>query len=102
MKINIKCNVENLTVNNEKIKLVNVAKYLGDSFNSKGSYADLCKDRVDRASGSIHELLALYREATFGTQQIETTLILYQSIFLPRLVYNCESWSRGGATPNGD
>ena len=47
LKINSKCNGENLTVNNEKIKLV--TKYLGDSFNSKGSYADLCKDRVDRA-----------------------------------------------------
>ena len=42
-KINSKCNGENLSVNSEKIKLVNVAKYLGDSFNSKGSYADLCK-----------------------------------------------------------
>ena len=52
LKINSKCNGENLTVNNEKIKLVNVAKYLGDSFNSKGSYAGLCKDRVDRARGS--------------------------------------------------
>ena len=93
LKINSKCNGENLTVNNEKIKLVNVAKYLGDSFNSKGSYADLCKERVDRARGSTHELLALCREVTFGTQQIETMLILYQSIFLPRLIYNYESWS---------
>ena len=33
LKINRKCNGENLTVNNEKIKLVNVAKYSGDSFN---------------------------------------------------------------------
>ena len=94
MKSISKCNGENLTVNNEKIKLVNVAKYLGDSFNSKGSYADLCKDRVDRARGSTHELLALGREeVTFGTQQIETMLSLYQSIFLPRLIYNCGSWS---------
>ena len=29
LKINSKCNGENLTVNNEKIILVNVAKYLG-------------------------------------------------------------------------
>ena len=97
LKINSKCNGENLTVNNEKVKLVNVAKYLGDSFNSKGSHADLCKERVDRARararGSTHELLALCREATFGTQQIETMLTLYQSIFLPRLIHNCESWS---------
>ena len=59
LKINSKCSGENLTANNGKIKLVNVAKYLGDSFNSKGSYADLCKDRVDKARDSTHELLAL-------------------------------------------
>ena len=51
LKINSKCNGENLIVNNEKMKLVNVAKYLGDSFSSKGSDADLCKDRVDRTRG---------------------------------------------------
>ena len=51
LKINSKSNGENLIVNNEKIKLVKVAEYLGDSSNSKGSYADLCKDRVDRARG---------------------------------------------------
>ena len=89
LKISSKCNGENLTVNNEKIKLVNVAKYLGDSFMSEGSYADLCKDGVDKARGSTHERLALCREVTFGTQQIETMLILYRSIFLPRLIYNC-------------
>ena len=83
LKINSKGNGGNLTVNNEKIKLVKVAKYLGDSFNSKGSYADLSKDRIDSARGLAHELLALCREATFGTQQIETMLILYQSVFLP-------------------
>ena len=93
LKTNSKCNGENLTVNNEKIKLVNAAKYLGDSFNLKGSYADLCKDRVDRERGSTHKLLALCREVTFRTQEIETMLILYQSLFLPRLIYNCESWS---------
>ena len=74
LKINSKCNGENLTV---KIKLVNVAKYLGNSLDSRGSYADLCKDRVDRARGSTHALLALCRKVTFGTQQIETMLILH-------------------------
>ena len=51
LKINSKCNGENLAVDNKKIKPVNVANYLGDSFDSKGRYADLCKDRVDRERG---------------------------------------------------
>ena len=53
----------------------------------------MCKDRVDRAKGSTFELIALCREVKFGTRQIENMLLLYQSIFLPPLIYNCESWS---------
>ena len=35
-KISSKCDSENLTVNNEKTKLVNIAKYfIADSFNSR-------------------------------------------------------------------
>ena len=71
LKISSKCNGENLNVNNEKLQLVNVAKYLGNSFNSKGSYADLCKNRVDRALGSTHELLALYREVNLGLRKLK-------------------------------
>ena len=42
---------------------------------------------------STHERLALCKEVKFGTQEIEAILILYQSVFLPRLIYSCESWS---------
>ena len=54
LKINSKGNGENLTVNNENIKLVKVAKYLGDSFNSKGSSADLCKGQSRQGKGVQH------------------------------------------------
>ena len=83
----------NIMVNGENIKTVETARYLGDKFNSKGNYPDLCKDRVDRAKSSTFELIALCREVKFRTRQIENMLILYQSVFLPRLIYNCESWS---------
>ena len=36
-------------VNGENIKPVEATRYVGDKFNSKGNYTDLCKDRVDRA-----------------------------------------------------
>ena len=35
LKINSKCNTKNMTANNEKTKLVNVTKYLGDTLTSK-------------------------------------------------------------------
>ena len=77
----------------ENIKTVDTAKYLGDQFNSKGNYTDLCKDSANNAKGSPFELIALCKEVKFGTHQIENMLILYQSVFLPRLIHNCESWS---------
>ena len=79
--------------NDEVMKSGGVARYLGDHFNSKDDYVDLCKERVERAKGSTFELIALCREVKFGTLQIENMLILYQSVFLQRLIYNCESWS---------
>ena len=80
-------------VNGENIKPVEFARYFGDKFSSNGNYIDLRKDRVDRAKGSTFELIVLCREVKFGTRQIDNMPILYQSVFLPRLIYNCESWS---------
>ena len=61
--------------------------------NSKGNHVDLCKEQFMRAKGSTFELIALCREIKFGTRQIENMHILYLSVFLLRLIYNCESWS---------
>ena len=92
LKTNSKYKQGNIMVNGENIKPVEAARYLGDQFSSKGNYTELCKDRVDRAKGSTFELIALCREVKFGTRQIDNMFILYQSVFLPRLIYNCESW----------
>ena len=93
LKANSRCKHGSITLNDENIKSAGVARCLEDQFNSKGDYVDLCKERVGRAKGSTFELIALCREVKFGTRQIENMLILYQSVFLPRIIYNCESWS---------
>ena len=93
LKMNSKYKQGNVMVNGENIKTVETARYLGDKFNSQGNYTDLCKDRVDRAKGSTFELIALCKEVKFGTRQTENMFIMCQSVFLPRLIYNCESWS---------
>ena len=66
---------------------------MGDYFNFEGNNKDLCKERVKKAKGTIIELMALCRETCLGIKQIECMLILYGSMFLPRLIYNCEAWS---------
>ena len=75
------------------MKVEETFKYLGDTFNSKGSNVALCKHRVDKSVGSIIETISLCKETNFGKHQIFSMMVMYQSVFLSRLIYNCESWS---------
>ena len=68
-------------------------RYLGDIFSSKGDNTSMIEERIKRSVGSIIELFSLRKEVQFGDSQINKMLLLYQSIFLPRLIYNCEAWS---------
>ena len=68
--------------------------YLGDTFKSKGDNVALCKHRVDKSVlESTIEIISLCKETNFGKHQIYSMITMYQSVFLPRLIYNCESWS---------
>ena len=73
------------------MKVEETYKYLGETFNSKGNNVALCKHRVDKSVGSIIAIISL--ETNFGKHQIFSMMVMYQSVFLPRLIYNCESWS---------
>ena len=84
----------NLEVNNTTIKQVQHVKYLGDLINSQVNNCDLIKSRTDRSYKSVTELISICKEAYFGSKQIEIMLLLYRSVYLPRLIYNCESWSK--------
>ena len=64
-------------------------KYLGDYVNSNG----LIDVRVKKAQGSVIELISICKEAQFSSNQISAMFLLYRSVFLPRLIFNCETWS---------
>ena len=83
-----------LGVNGRTIKHVSSVRYLGDILNAQGSNVDLIKSRVDRCHGSVVELISICKKAHFRQQQIEMMFLLYKSVFLPRMIYNCESWSK--------
>ena len=38
-------------------------------------------------------MISLCKETSFGKDQIFSMMVMYQSVFLPRLIYNCESWN---------
>ena len=84
----------NLDINGRTITDVSSVKYLGGILNAQGSNVDLIKSRVDRCHGSVAELISICKEAHFGQQQIEMMFLLYEAVFLPRMIYNCESWSK--------
>ena len=44
--------------------------------------------------GSTIELISFCKEVQFGDSQINNMLLLYQSVFLPRLIYDYEAWSK--------
>ena len=93
LKINSVDDKENIIINDTPIKQVHVSKYLGDHFNAKGNNIDMCKERTTKAKGSTIELISLCKEVNFGERQLETMLLLYHAVFVPRLIYNCEAWS---------
>ena len=84
---------DSLPLNSDKINSVQKARHLGVLLNEKGNYSDLCEDTTDRAKTTVNELCALNKGINFGHRQIESLLILYKSVFVPRLIYNCEAWS---------
>ena len=53
----------------------------------------LSMDRHDKVKGTITELFVLSKGLKFGIKQIESLMLLYKTVFLPRLIYNCEAWS---------
>ena len=41
----------------------------------------------------IIEIISLCKQINFGKHQIFSMMVMYQSVFLLRLIYNCEAWS---------
>ena len=53
----------------------------------------MIEDRVGKAVGTTNEIISLCKEVSFGKSNISNMLLLYPSIFIPRLFYNCETWT---------
>ena len=92
LKINSKDDTY-LKVNGRNMKQVDVACHLGDHFNRQGNNSDLREERVTKAKGTIIELCSLCKGINIENKQIESMLLLYKTVFISRLTYNCEAWS---------
>ena len=83
----------NLYIGEEKIEEVEKIIYLGDIINNKGSNSDLIEDRVKRGTSAMVRIEALIREVAVGVHTTSLHVLLYQSLFVPSIFFNSESWS---------
>ena len=93
LKMNRKGNDDTVTISGEKVQIENSFRYLGNIFDSQGNNSDFCKGRIGRAVGTSAEIIFLCKAINFSKTQRSNMLLLYDSVFLPGLVYNCEAWS---------
>ena len=91
LKINSSEFSNSVCVKGEDLKVDTQFKYLGDVLNSSGDNSAMIKDRVRKVVGTTNEIISFCREVNFGNNQISNMLLLYRSIFIPRLIYNCET-----------
>ena len=59
-------------VNGKLVKIVEVAKYLGDIFNAKGDYKDLIQDRTRKATVCTVNSMALCNDSEMGKYALFT------------------------------
>ena len=95
LKINSCKNADmpSLLVDGKPMKIESKVKYLGDIINSKGTHSDMLEERVNKGNGCVVNIFSIVQDITFGCHTIETTLLLYNSLFLATLLYNSQSWS---------
>ena len=86
LKINTSDQQQSLQVNGQEMEVKDSFRYLGDIFSSKGDNMAMIQERIKRSVGSTIELISLCKEVQFGDSQFNNMLLLYQSIFLPRLI----------------
>ena len=75
-------------------------RYLGDIVNSSGTMCDTIADRVARGTRCILNCFSEVCDITKGVQQINTLVLLYNSIFVPTILHNCEAWDNIDAKRN--
>ena len=81
-----------LKVHNNKMKLSEKEKYLGDTITSSGNIKATIEDRVAKGYGISSEILAIIKEVPLGSYRIEIGLKLRQAMLVNGILYNSEGW----------
>ena len=82
-----------LIVGEGTVSQVSCAKLLGDVINEKGTNVDMIEDKVKSARTAMINCLALCSELTMGVHLVKASLVMYGSVFLAKLLFNCQAWT---------
>ena len=74
-----KSHSNSLAISNDNCEVVSNFRYLGNEFDSKGSYSVSCKKRAQKSMGTTTELISLCKEVKLGKEQIPNMILLYYS-----------------------
>ena len=81
-----------LTVGSGTVPHIQSAKLVGDIINEKGNNSDMINEKIKNAKAALTNCLAMCNEVTMGLFFVKSSMILYQSVFLGTLLFNCQSW----------
>ena len=81
-----------LKIGDHQLEEVSKIQYVGEGFNHKGNNNDLVEDRVAKGIKCIRSCVAEACDITLGVHAIESLLVMYKSVFLHTVLYNCGSW----------
>ncbi|KAI8504892.1 hypothetical protein Bbelb_170010 [Branchiostoma belcheri] len=79
-----------IVINNRGLKQVKEFKYLGSIFTEDGKLDREIETRVQKANSVSYQLAPLLKHPSIP---METKAKLFNSIFLPTLTYQCQTWT---------
>ena len=80
----------NITVDGTNLKQVKEFKYLGSIFTEDGKFNREIETRIQKANNVSYQLAPLLKHPSIP---IETKAKLINSIFIPTLTYQCQTWT---------
>ena len=87
-----KRNCPDLKVQEQDMKYSKAEKYLGDIVDETGSNKLNIKKRLAKGWGKVNEILALIKEAPFGSFRTRAGLILRKALLINGILFNSEAW----------
>ena len=61
--------------------------------NEKGNNKDLVMDRSNKGKSVMANCLALCNEITMGIHYVQAAILLYNTVFLSTVIFNCQAWT---------